>query len=366
MARAYVNRIGTATPPHDVHEPFVRYVELLLSEPRTQKLFRRMVGRAGIDHRFSFFEPLIDGDQVLGDTGGFYTLGGYSPSTGERMRRFEATAPGLAMRALDALGIESERERITHLVLACCTGFIAPGLDQQIIRAAGLDPGVERTVVGFMGCYAAVNALRLAHHFVRSEPAARVLVVNLELCTLHFQSTQKLDECLSMLLFGDGCSAALVSADETGVALMDFRAATIADTAEAITWRIADHGFDMYLSGEVPVRITRALAAESARNDVGGLLRGMRPDDFDVWAVHAGGRTILDAVEAGFQLGPHMLDWSRGVLRDFGNMSSATLMFILDRILNSVRRLEQPVENGFAVAFGPGLAAESFRFKVVG
>jgi predicted naringenin-chalcone synthase len=252
-------------------------------------------------------------------------------------------------------------------VLACCTGFIAPGLDQQIIRAAGLDPGVERTVVGFMGCYAAVNALRLAHHFVRSEPAARVLVINLELCTLHFQSTQKLDACLSMLLFGDGCSAALVSADETGVALMDFRAATIADSAEAITWRIADHGFDMYLSGEVPARITRALAAESARNDVGGLLRGMRPDDFDTWAVHAGGRTILDAVEAGFQVGPHMLDWSRGILRDFGNMSSATLMFILDRILNSVRSLGRPVvENGFAVAFGPGLAAESFRFKVVG
>jgi predicted naringenin-chalcone synthase len=365
MARAHVNRIGTATPPHDVHEAFIRYVELSLTDPRKQKLFRRMVGRAGIDHRFSYFDPLVDGDRVLGDKDKFYVLGERQPSTGERMRRFEATAPGLAMRAIDALGIEEERERITHLVLACCTGFVAPGLDQRIVKAAGLDPGVERTVVGFMGCYAAVNALRLAHHFVRSDPAARVLVVNLELCTLHFNTSQKLDEMLSMLLFGDGCSAALVTAEESGVALMDFRAATIAETAGAITWRIADHGFDMYLSGEVPRRITQAMATEAARNDDGGLLRGMRPDDVGVWAVHAGGRTILDAVETGFELGPNVLDWSRGVLRDFGNMSSATLMFILGRILNSVGDLGRRAENGFAVAFGPGLAAESFRFKVV-
>jgi predicted naringenin-chalcone synthase len=364
MATAHINGIGTATPPHDVHAAFLKLIEQSLGEPHQQALFKKMAERAGIDHRFSYFEPVSEDGLVVGDTEGFYSLGG-SPSTAARMQRFEKSAPRLAMRAFDALGLDDERERITHLVVASCTGFVAPGLDQLIVKAAGLDPGVERTVVGFMGCYAAVTALRLAHHFVRSEPASRVLVVNLELCTLHFQQSTKLQEVLSMLLFGDGCSATLVTADEIGLALTDFRAATIADSAEAITWRIGDHGFDMHLSGEVPGRITRALAAELARNDDGGLLRGTRPENYDIWAVHAGGRTILDAVEAGFQLAPNLLDWSRGVLRDFGNMSSATLMFVLDRILKAVRAPGAPEGNGFAAAFGPGLAAESFRFKVL-
>jgi predicted naringenin-chalcone synthase len=364
MLRAHINRIGTATPPNDVHQAFLDFIDQSLTDARDRRVFARMAERAAIQHRFSHFKPVRDEGRVVGDTEGFYSLTGF-PSTGQRMSRFEAIAPPLAMQALGALGLDDERERITHLVLASCTGFVAPGLDQLIVRAAGLDPGVERTVVGFMGCYAAVNALRLAHHIVRSEPAARVLVVNLELCTLHFQRSAKLGEILSMMLFADGCSAALVSADEAGVALVDFRAQTIADSADAITWRIGDSGFDMHLSGEVPNRIARALAVERLRNDAGGLLRGMKPCDFDVWAVHAGGRSILDAVEMGFQLGPTALDWSRGVLRDFGNMSSATLMFVLERILEAFRRAPAKRQDGFAVAFGPGMAAESFRFQLV-
>lgn len=362
MTVAHINRIGTATPPNDVHAHFVDFVDQGLTEAKHQRLFRKMVDRAGIDHRFSYFAPKFEDGVLVGTDDDFYTRGG-SPSTAVRMQRFETHAPRLAMDAVDALGLDGERERITHLVVASCTGFIAPGLDQLIVQAAGLDPGVERTSVGFMGCYAAVNSLRLAHHFVRSDPAARVLVVNLELCTLHFQPTTSVQEVLSMLLFGDGAAATLVTADETGLALRDFRAASIEGTGEAITWRIGDNGFDMHLSGEVPGRIARALALETERNDDGGLLRGTRPSDYDLWAVHAGGRTILDAVETGFDLAPKMMQWSRGVLRDFGNMSSATLMFVLDRI-NRRPRGETP-GNGFAVAFGPGLAAESFRFQAV-
>ncbi len=364
MVTAHINAIGTATPPHDVHAAFLDYVDQLLSGPREQTLFRRMADRADIDHRFSCFEPVWQGGRVKGDTQGFYSLEG-SPSTAERMKRFEASAPRLAMRALDDLGLELERERITHLVVASCTGFIAPGLDQLIVEAAGLNSGVERTSIGFMGCYAAVTALRLAHHIVRSEPCSRVLVINLELCTLHFQLAGDVQKILGMMLFGDGCSAALVTAEERGIALADFRAAAIADTAGAITWRIGDHGFDMHLSGEVPGKIARALAAERARNDDGGLLRGRRPEDYGIWAVHAGGRSILDAVETGFGLASDQLDWSRGVLRDFGNMSSATLMFVLQRILKAARPSGATAADGFAVAFGPGLAAESFRFEVV-
>jgi len=365
LATAYINRIGTAVPPNDVHAAFVQFVQGFITERRDQAIFKRMVNRSAIDHRFSFFTPVENPDGFEADTEGFYTPNAF-PGTAARMARFEKTAPGLAMQAIDALGIDGERERITHLVVASCTGFIAPGIDQLIVKLAGLDPGVERTGVGFMGCYAAVNALRLAHHFVRSEPAARVLVINLELCTLHFQQTANLEQLLSMLLFGDGCAATLVTADETGMALRDFRAATIEDSAGAITWRVGDQGFDMHLSGEVPGKIARALKFEHERNDDKGLLRGTRPSDYDLWAVHAGGRSILDAVETGFDLAPDKLDWSRSVLRDFGNMSSATLMFVLDRILKDVGTKVAKAADGFAVAFGPGLAAESFRFRMAG
>jgi predicted naringenin-chalcone synthase len=364
VVTAHINRIGTAVPPNDVHDAFVRFVGGMIDDRRNNLIFKRMVGRAGIDHRFSYFEPVQNPDGFVADTDGFYAHGNF-PTTATRMARFEKSAPVIAMSALDALGLDGERERVTHLVVASCTGFIAPGIDQLIVKAAGLNPGVERTVVGFMGCYAAVNSLRLAHHFVRSDPSARVLVVNLELCTLHFQETAELERLLSMLLFGDGCSAALVTADETGLALNDFRAATIADSGDAITWRIGDQGFDMHLSGEVPGRIQKALRFEAERNDGEGLLRGTQVSDYDLWAVHAGGRTILDAVEAGFELPGEALNWSRGVLRDFGNMSSATLMFVLQRIMGQVGVSVDRASKGFAVAFGPGLAAESFRFTTV-
>ncbi|KPF75787.1 stilbene synthase [alpha proteobacterium AAP81b] len=365
MATAHINRIGTAVPPNDVHDAFVALAGGMIAERRDQLIFRRMVGRSAIDHRFSYFAPVADPDGFVGADGKFYGRGQW-PGTAVRMGYYEQHAPRLAMQALDALGLDGERERITHLVVASCTGFVAPGLDQLIVKAAGLDLAVERTVVGFMGCYAAVNALRLAHHFVRSDAAARVLVVNLELCTLHLQETADLEKLLSMLLFGDGCSAALVTADETGLAMHDFRSAAIAESEGAITWAIGDTGFEMHLSGEVPVRIARALKYENERNDGAGLLRGTRPSEYDIWAVHAGGRAILDAVETSFELAGDALSWSRGVLRDYGNMSSATLMFVLSRILagrNNGGAVPAGAK-GFGVAFGPGLAAESFRFSV--
>lgn len=364
-AVAHINRIGTAVPPHDVHGAFVRFATDQIRDERRRRLFQRMVARCGIERRFSFLRPIDGPDGEVTDADGFYRTDSW-PGTAARMARYEASAPVLALDALHALDLAAERARVTHLVVASCTGFVAPGLDQLIVARAGLDPSVERTVVGFMGCYAAVNALRLAHHIVRSEPQARVLVVTLELCTLHLQPSQDVDEVLSMLLFGDGCAAALVSADPEGLALIDFRAASIAQSAQDITWRIGDRGFDMHLSGAVPGRIARALGAERQGAGPDGLLRGASPEDYDVWAVHAGGRTILDAVESAFRLAPTALEHSRAVLRDFGNMSSATLMFVLQRILQGARGRRDDNRAGFAVAFGPGLAAESFRFRLAG
>lgn len=355
MATAHINQIATATPPHDVHGAYVEMIGGSLEDRRNRLIFQRMASRSGIEHRWSYFMPIITEPEAR-DASSFYVRGDYPP-TSRRMRFYEERAPQLAMAAIDQLDID--RDAITHLVVASCTGFVAPGLDQLIVRHAGLNPSVERTLVGFMGCYAAVNALRVAHYIVRSDPSARVLVLNLELCTLHLQETQDLEKLLAMMVFGDGCSASLVTAQENGLAIHDFRAANLPESDELITWRIGDDGFDMRLSGEVPGRIQGALAADRVRNSADGLLRGERPDAYDGWAVHAGGRTILDAVEHGFELGADALARSREVLRGFGNMSSATLMFVLQKILGE----GGGVGNGMAMAFGPGLAAETFRFR---
>jgi predicted naringenin-chalcone synthase len=359
MTVAYINRIGTAVPENDIHQPFVAFARTLLTEDRQVSVFDRMAERAGIAHRYSCLRPgNLEAGEV--DQDGFYQRGQF-PSTGSRMKLFEPQALALAQTAIESLDIGTERERITHVIVASCTGFTAPGLDLQLCEHFALRRDVARTIVGFMGCSAAVPALRLAQQAVRAEPDARVLVVNIELCSLHLQETPDIETILSFLLFGDGCTATLVTADPCGVALHDFRNAVIPDSQDLITWHIGNQGFEMYLSGKVPLRIAQALREDLSRSDENGLLRGEGTQNIDLWAVHGGGRTVLDAVETGLNLDPAKLAHSRAVLRDYGNMSSATVMFVLARMMT----YGAPNQRGLAMAFGPGMVAETFRFSLV-
>lgn len=345
---AHINRIGTAVPDHEVHKVFVDWAHSHIADERNAKLFRRMADRSGIERRWSVLAPPPNGSQIT--AGGFYHDG--MPPTSARMAIYADEAPRLALSAIGKLGDPGE---ISHIVVASCTGFVAPGVDQIIARALGLPPTVERTLVGFMGCYAAVAALRIAHHIVRSTPDARVLVVMVELCSLHLQGTTELESLLAMLQFGDGAGAAIVSAEPTGLAIDRFFAQTLPDSADLIRWTIGDEGFVMHLAGAVPNRIADALHDPAMR----AALVGDAP--VDRWAVHAGGRSVLDAVERSLALPDDALADSRAVLADKGNMSSATIMFVLERILAG-----EPVGNGVAIAFGPGLAAEGFHFRSAG
>jgi len=350
MRHAYINRIATAVPEHDVHQAFVDYAETMLADERVRNIFLRMAAKAEIEHRFSPLQvsrPVVDG---AADAYAVYRCGCF-PSTAERMKLFERHAPLLAAKALDNLQLSrEEREHIRHVIVTCCTGFYAPGLDFAIVDHLGLSPATERTMIGFMGCYAAINGLKQARHIVRSEPGESVLLVNLELCTLHLHETQDLGEVLSFLIFGDGCAAALISEEPVGLEMDGFRAIQIESTRELITWRIGDVGFDMLLSGRVPREISKAL-----REEAGSFTNG---HDVNLWAVHPGGRSVLDAVEEGLELCPQALGASRKILSLFGNMSSATVMFVLRELMQTA----QSGQTGCAMSFGPGLTAETMRF----
>jgi predicted naringenin-chalcone synthase len=349
--RAYVNAVAGVVPGHDIHQAYVRWAAARIADPRERALFERMAERAGIEHRWSVL-PATPGGGSPVDAGGFY--GDRLPGTAERMRHYADKAPALALAAIRELAEQAELAGVTHLVVASCTGFVAPGVDQIIAAALGLED-VERTLIGFMGCYAAAAALRNAHHIVRSAPEARVLVVTVELSSLHLQFASSLEPLLAELQFGDGAAAALVTGEPRGLGIVAPFTAALPDSGELIQWTIGDAGFEMVLSGEVPGRIAAALQDEGVRRR---LLGDWRLGEVDAWAVHAGGRSILDAVERSLELAPGKLAASRRVLADYGNMSSSTLMFVLRDLL-----ADPGAGSGVAIAFGPGLAAEGFRFE---
>ncbi|MGD0156708.1 MAG: type III polyketide synthase [Terracidiphilus sp.] len=356
MTTAYLNRIATAVPPHDMHPAFIEFAHSMLPEGTPRNLFRRMIRLAAIDHRFSFLKPIVTDDGTLRDADALFVRGSF-PSTARRMQAFEQFAPQLARCALAKLGLtEEEREGITHVIVTCCTGLYAPGLDCEVVESLKLNPSVERTFIGFMGCYAAINALKVARHIVRSEPGARVLLLSLELCSLHMQETQDLEQLLAFLVFADGCAAYLVSAKPAGFALDGFLAVNLSGTNHLITWRIGEQGFDMHLSGQVPGQLRQALAEAGSRITHGNALSSI-----DLWAVHPGGRTILDAAEQGLALSPESLADSRNILLNCGNMSSASVMFVLQRLMQRAR----PGQLGCAMSFGPGVTAETMMFHAV-
>lgn len=353
MTTAYINRIASSVPPHDVHQSFVAFAEGMIPEGVQRSLFRRMARMSAIEHRYSFLQPIASGDGIWRDAEDLYATGNF-PDTARRMETFEKFAPRLAECALNKLALTREdREAVTHVIVTSCTGLYAPGLDFDIVNHLGLNPSVERTMIGFMGCYAAINALKSAHHIVRSQPQASVLILSLELCTLHLQETNNLEQMLSFLLFADGCAAYLVSARPVGLGIDSFLALRIPETSHLITWKIREVGFDMHLSGQVPAEICRAMKEVGVQ-----ITRGEDPLNIDLWAVHPGGRTVLDAVEKGLGLPADALCHSRDVLARFGNMSSATVMFVLENVMRSAT----PGQRGCAMSFGPGVTAETMLF----
>lgn len=282
------------------------------------------------------------------------------PTTAVRMERYEAEAVDLASEAaesaLAAAGCAGSG--ITHLVTVSCSGFSSPGVDIGLIERLNLPRNVARTNVGFMGCHGALNGLRVAAAFASSCPHSQVLVCCVEICTIHHQYTQQFDQLIANSLFSDGAAAVVVAngASQNGAwNLVDQKSHVVRDSADRMSWRIGDHGFVMTLSSEVPGIIRRQLRSWVADWLSG---HGLTPDHIRGWIVHPGGPHILSACREVLELEAAALEESHAVLAEYGNMSSPTVFFILDRIRHDPTKLPCVM-----LAFGPGLTIEGALFR---
>lgn len=358
----YLHHIETLVPEFAYDQSYARdVVASWVSDPKLQRVIKRIYNMSGIEKRHSVLGEFMPGAEpklfLPGPAGK-----PIEPGTGERNRCFiEASrllSVDCARKALAATPWV-EASRITHVITVSCTGFYNPGPDFDIVTQLGLSDSVERYNLGFMGCYAAFPALRMARQFCIANPEAVVLVVSLELCSLHLQVREDLDSMLANTLFSDGVAAAIVSAtpppsDRSAFSLNSFATTLAVEGRRDMAWEIGNSGFNMILSSYVPDIIAANIRAvvESAIGEA-----GIARSDIGCWAVHPGGKAILDKIETELNLDPKCLKASRDILRDYGNMSSATVLFVLRQILND-RALPDgtPV---LAMAFGPGLTIET-------
>jgi predicted naringenin-chalcone synthase len=364
-----IRAIGTAVPLNFSNQAeAVEVAKILCCRDKDQaEILPSLYRHSGINKRHMVFAAQVVEDVLHGTSQSasvFLPTGeadDRGPTTGQRMRCYIEEALPLAVtaarRALDQSG--ASPAEITHLITVTCTGFSAPGIDFGLIRQLPLRDTVERVQVGFMGCHGAINGLRVARAFSGSQPEARVLLCAVELCSVHYFYRWDPKRLVANALFADG-AAALVGVAPSAAASGDWIATATGSclfpkTEYAMTWDIGDRGFEMTLSTRVP-----ALIAKNLRGCVEKWLHGegLSLGDIKTWAVHPGGPRILDAVEEGLALPPQALAVSREILAEYGNMSSPTILFVLQRL-----RERQAPRPCVALGFGPGLAAEGALFR---
>ncbi|MFO7692312.1 MAG: type III polyketide synthase [Vicinamibacterales bacterium] len=361
----HIQGIGTAVPPNAISqdEAAATAAQYGCVSPEQQRQLKALYRLSRVKRRYSvvlesdsrsgaarqtFFPPMRGSD----DRG---------PSTAARMAKYEREAPALGARAATIALRNAGREAgdVTHLVTVSCTGFSAPNFDLGLLRELGLPRTVARTHVGFMGCHGALNGLRVAGGYADNDPDACVLVCAVELCSLHYQYGWNSDSVVSNGIFADG-AAAVVGAAAPGSSGDDWvlarsGASLLEDSSELMAWRIGDHGFEITLSARVPGVIEHEL-----RPWLDGWLAAQQltRDQIATWAVHPGGPRILESVAAATGIGREDYAISQEVLSEFGNMSSPTILFILDRLRQ--RGAPRPC---LALGFGPGLAVEAALFR---
>lgn len=362
-----ISAIGTSNPKNkfsqdqilsfmkDAHE---------LDAPNARRL-EKLYHVSGIDYRYS----------VLNDFGkkkGAYDFFGNNlglepfPTTAKRGAIFESTALNLSISAIENCINQIpdfDKQAITHLITVSCTGMYAPGLDIEIVEKLNLNPSVERTCINFMGCYGAFNALKIADYICKAQPEAVVLIVDIELCTLHFQKENTLDNWLANSLFADGASALVVQhedfTDQKLFSIGAFYTEVVSEARNEMAWKIGNHGFEMQLTNKVSKQIKSGIKGISDK-----LLKkaNLAFDDIGSFAIHPGGRKILEVCDEVFDLSVVQNESAYSVLKNFGNMSSTTVIFVLAELAKKLK-VKNSEEQIMSFAFGPGLTFESMILK---
>ena len=346
--------IGTALPRLAIAQDDAAALsaELVCRDSRQGRMLRKLFRRTGIERRHSVLlesatmpwqrcYPPRQGEAYRG------------PSTGDRMEAYERHAVDLgdvaSRYALADGGVLPDE--ISHLLTVSCTGLFAPGLDAGLVSRLGLNPEVSRGHLGFMGCHGLFNALVLAGAIARSNAEARILVCAVELCSLHYSYVWDSEKLVANALFADGAAALVVGGSEPAIRVLAQGSILLPDSSDAMTWRIRDHGFEMTLSPILPT-----LVRDGAAQWLLGWLasQGIRPREVETWAIHPGGPRILGAFAEALDLDAGMLTLSRRVLERYGNMSSATIGFIL-----AAARDQNRTGPGVAIGLGPGLTVEA-------
>jgi predicted naringenin-chalcone synthase len=348
--------IGTATPAYrHRQQDILQFMQRVYALDYTgERKLRFLYQQSGIDSRYSvlpdYSAPITEWK--------FYTATESLepfPSLELRMSWYQKYAASLSVDAIRKClaAAKQNPQGITHLITVSCTGMSAPGLDLQVMELMELPRSLNRTSINFMGCYAALHGLKQADAICRSAPGAKVLVVCTELCTLHFQKSATADNIASSLLFGDGSAAVLLSNDEQqkGHAIRGFYSEVIPKGKKDMAWELSSSGFQMTLSGYIPELIATDFSPLVSRAIS---CFGLQINDISQWCIHPGGKRILQAVEKSLALPGNALAAGYEVLKEYGNMSSPTILFVLQKMLETGAR-----GNMLAAAFGPGLTMET-------
>ena len=361
-----ITAIGTANPQYkrnqqDIAELIAEGFHLTLGQ---KKILKKIYKASGIEQRHSV---LTDYSKSPGEFEFFPNDStALFPTTAARMAIYKTHALGLALAAIEnclSRLPDVDKKEITHLITISCTGMYAPGIDIGIVQTLDLTSSVKRTSINFMGCYGAFNGMKLADAICRAEPDAMVLVVCVELCSIHIQKEFTLNTILSNALFADGAAAVMIQKrpqKQRSLQFESFYCDLVPQTSEEMAWHISDYGFEMILTSYVPQAIELGIEAFAKKLVEKG---NVSLSDIDYYAIHPGGLSILRACEKSLHISREDNRFSYDVLRQYGNMSSATVLFVLKEIWNSLSETDDQ-KKIFSCAFGPGLTLESTLLTV--
>ncbi|MCY9668414.1 type III polyketide synthase [Paenibacillus alginolyticus] len=349
--------IGTAVPENrlDQADTSQRLAQALSEHPDSMRWAKRIFKQCGVETRYTCEPNLLESAE---DCRYFLHKSNHTiPSTAERMETYKRESVPLALHAARNALLDGKVDvsDITHLITVSCTGQFLPGMDAELVQRLGLAVTVNRIPLNFLGCAAGLKAVCLSRQIVSSDPLANVLIVCVELCTLHIQPSIEREALFGASFFGDGASACIVGTAEPThneiFQLGDIHSVLLPDSAEEMVWEVGNYGFDLYLSPNIPKLIGKFIPEQVER-----LISGRQKPE--IWAIHPGGKGIIDTLENMFGLTEEQTRPSRAVLKNYGNMSSATILFVLNEMRQELKKRGIGPVNGLSLAFGPGLTCE--------